>query len=292
MKTPSLMNGLKRMGSGTVVILGGRGMLGSDLAIACQQAGFDVKVYDQPEFDVTNLDHIEQALQGTDAVINCAAYTNVDGAESETPLAFRVNAEAVGRLGVLAGTRGLWVLHVSTDFVFDGLHDRPYDEQDTPNPLSAYGRSKLQGERLLLESGCLACIVRIEWTYGRHGKNFVTKLLERASSGAELKVVDDQIGTPTATTEVANAFCSLLRRRPEGLYHLSGQGYVSRFGVAQFIAERLSLPNRLVACKTSDFTSPAARPLNSRFDCRKISPYLDGLMLPWQVPLGRFLEQL
>jgi dTDP-4-dehydrorhamnose reductase len=291
-KMPSLMTGLARMGNGAVVILGGRGMLGSDLAVACQQAGFDVKVFDRPEFDVTHPDHIEQALQGAEAVVNCAAYTNVDGAESEAPLAFRVNAEAVGRLGALAVKSDLWILHVSTDFVFDGRLDRPYDEKDTPNPLSVYGGSKLHGERLLQESGCHACIVRIEWTYGRHGKNFVSKLLERARSGAELKVVDDQIGTPTATTEVAKAFCSLLKKRPTGLYHLAGEGYVSRFGVAQFIAERFSLSNRLVACKTSDFPSPAARPLNSRFDCRKIASYLDGPMSSWQIPLGRFLEQL
>lgn len=275
-----------------VAILGGRGMLGSDLAVACQQAGFAVKVYDLPEFDVTNSDHIRQAIKGAEAVVNCAAYTNVDGAESETSLAFRVNAEAVGRLGTMAREAGVWVLQIGTDFVFDGRLDRPYHEQDAPHPISAYGRSKLQGERLLQESGCKGCIVRIEWTYGRHGKNFVTKLLERARSGAELKVVDDQIGTPTATTEVAHALCSLLKKRPDGLYHLAGEGYISRFGVADFIVERLSLSNRLVACKTSEFPSPAARPLNSRFDCRKISPYLGGSMSPWQVPLGRFLEQI
>ena len=255
------MTGPARMDKGAVAILGGRGMLGSDLAAECQKAGFVVKIYDLPEFDVTNPDQLRQAVQGVEAVVNCAAYTNVDGAESEASLAFRVNAEAVGRLGTIAQERDAWVLQISTDFVFDGRLERPYHEKDTPNPLSAYGRSKLQGEELLQESGCRGCIVRIEWTYGRHGKNFVTKLLERARSGAELKVVDDQIGTPTATTEVAKALCSLLKKRPDGLYHLAGEGYVSRFDVARFITERRSLSNRLVACKTKDFPSPAARPL-------------------------------
>jgi len=279
------------MGNGGVAILGGRGMLGSDMVVACTQTGLDVRVYDLPEFDIRRSDHLRHAVQGAEVVVNCAAYTNVDGAESQTPLAFQVNAEAVGRLGTLAGEAGAWVLHISTDFVFDGSLDRPYREEDTPRPLSAYGRTKLQGEQLLRASGCPWCIVRIEWTYGRHGKNFVTKLLERARSGREIKMVDDQVGSPTSTTDVAKALCSLLKRRPEGLYHLASSGYVSRFGAAQFIMERLSLSNRLVPCKTAEFQSPARRPLNSRFDCAKIAALLDGPIEPWQAPLGRFVEQ-
>jgi dTDP-4-dehydrorhamnose reductase len=275
-----------------VAILGGCGMLGSDLVTRCRQSGMDVGVYDLPAFDVTNPEHVSQAIRGATAVVNCAAYTNVDGAESNERTAFAVNAEAVGRLGELARAAGLWVLHISTDFVFDGRLDRPYHEQDAPNPISTYGRSKLEGERLLQRSGCAACVVRIEWTYGRHGKNFVTKLLERARSGGELKVVDDQIGAPTATTEVAAALCSLLAGRPEGLYHFASSGCVSRFGVAEFIVKRLSLANKLVPCKTTDFPSLAARPLNSRFDCHKIRPHLDGAIAPWQVSLGEFLEHL
>lgn len=275
-----------------VVVLGARGMLGTDLVMACTQAGHDVAAYDLPELDITRRDQVRRAIEGADAVVNCAAYTNVDGAESEPSLASRVNAEAVGQLGELARTAGVWVVHISTDFVFDGGLDRPYHEQDVPHPISAYGRSKWEGEQRLQQSGCEWCIVRVEWTYGRHGKNFVTKLLERARTGGELRVVDDQTGGPTATTEVARALCSLLKSRPEGLYHLANSGYVSRFGVAQFIAERLSLPNKLVPCKTRDFVMPAARPLNSRLDCRKIQAYLDAPPAPWQVPLESFLEQL
>jgi len=280
------------MGGDRVILLGARGMLGTDLAAACIQAGHDVAAFDLPELDITQREPVRRAIQGADVVINCAAYTNVDRAESEPDLASRVNAEAVGQLGELARRAGAWVVHVSTDFVFDGRLDRPYHEQDVPNPISAYGRSKWEGEQRLEQSGCPCCIVRVEWTYGLHGKNFVTKLLERARTGGELRVVDDQTGAPTATTEVARALCSLLKHRPEGLYHFASSGYVTRFGVAEFIAERLSLPNKRVPCKTLDFPAPAARPLNSRFDCRKIEPYLDAPPAPWQVPLERFLEQL
>jgi dTDP-4-dehydrorhamnose reductase len=183
-----------------VAILGGRGMLGSDLVARCRGLGVDAEVYDLPAFDVTNPEHVREAIVGATAVVNCAAYTNVDGAESNAETALRVNAEAVGQLGCLARQAGLWVLHISTDFVFDGTLDRPYHEQDSPHPLSVYGRTKLEGEHLLTQSGCRHCTVRIEWTFGHHGKSFVAKLLERAGSGAELKVVDDQIGSPTATT--------------------------------------------------------------------------------------------
>jgi dTDP-4-dehydrorhamnose reductase len=134
--------------------------------------------------------------------------------------------------------------------------------------------------------------MRLQWTYGLNGINFVRKIMQRAEADGCLKVVDDQIGSPTATAEVANVICELLPKRPEGLYHLSASGYVSRYDMAKFILNKLSMDVELKACKTSDFSSPAARPLNSCFDCGKISGLLDGAIEPWQRPLERFLGQL
>jgi len=171
-------------------------MLGADLAAACAADGYEVRVYDLPEFDITNSAHVQEAVCAADAIINCAAYTDVDGAESQAEVAHRVNAEAVGRLGTFASEHGKWVLHFSTDFVFDGALDRPYVETDVPGPINEYGRSKLAGEQLLRASGCSHCLVRLEWTYGAHGTNFVTKLVEQARAGGTLQVVDDQIGSP------------------------------------------------------------------------------------------------
>ncbi len=271
-----------------IAILGGKGMLGSDLAIACPQA----IVLDLPDFDITNEKHLTNALKDVDAVINCAAYTNVEKAESENELAYKINAEAVGKLASVAKNIGVWVLHTSTDFVFDGKSDRPYIETDMPNPINTYGASKLAGEKLLVESGCRCCIMRIEWTYGSAGNNFVVKMIKRAKAGGKLKVVDDQIGSPTATTEVAKIICRLLLSKPEGLFHYASDGYCSRFEMAKFIFNKLNISVDLSSCKTADFPTAAARPLNSRFNCCKIKALLDEPIGPWQTPLEHFLERL
>ena len=275
-----------------IAILGGRGMLGTDLVSACRQQGFDPIVLDLPDFDITNGDHLRQVVSSAEMIVNCAAYTNVDGAESEAELAHRVNAEAVGRLGTVARDADKWVLHIGTDFVFDGRSDRPYIETDIPNPINTYGKTKLAGEQLLAQTGCRHCIIRVEWTYGSAGNNFVAKLMQRVEAGQAIKVVDDQTGSPTATTEVARAICNLLDKKPEGIYHFASAGYATRFEMAQFIFETLSIDAEPLACKTGDFPSPAARPLNSRFDCSKITRLLDRPIESWQAPLERFLRQL
>ncbi len=267
-------------------------MLGTDLAAACVEKGLAVRTYDLPEFDITDTRQLQQAVAASDLILNCAAYTNVDGAETHAEVAHRVNAEAVGRLGALAREEGKWVLHFSTDFVFDGTLDRPYCESDTPNPINEYGRSKLEGERSLDESRCAHCIVRLQWTYGTHGKNFVSKIVEQTRSGQPLTVVDDQIGSPTATTEIAEAACRLLAGRVEGLFHFASAGYVSRFGMAEFILDRLRLSVDLKPCSTSDYPAPATRPLNSRFDCSRIQSVLDDAIEPWQGPLECFVRRL
>jgi dTDP-4-dehydrorhamnose reductase len=280
------------MAKETVVILGCKGMLGTDLTSICWQKGFDVKVFDLPDFDITNSKQLKQALNAGDIILNCAAYTNVDGAESEAELAHQVNAAAVGRLGAIAKEDDKWVLHISTDFVFDGRLNRTYVETDAPNPINTYGKTKLAGEQLLGESGCRHCIVRLEWTYGSAGDNFVTKILRRAKTDETIRVVDDQIGSPTATIDVAKAICKLLPNMPEGIFHFASDGYVSRYEVAKFIFDKLSVDVNLLPCKSSDFVSAAARPLNSRFDCSKVKTLLDEPIEPWHVPLERFLRQL
>jgi dTDP-4-dehydrorhamnose reductase len=275
----------------TVAILGGKGMLGTDVANTCRQQGFEVRVFDLPEFDITNKRQLKQALNGVQTIVNCAAYTNVDGAESEAGLAYQVNAAAVGRLGALMKEANGWLLHISTDFVFDGRLDRPYRETDTPNPINEYGKTKLAGEQLLGKSGCRHCIIRVEWTYGSAGNNFVTKLIQRAKVDRTLKVVDDQIGSPTATTEVAKVICELLRKKPVGIFHFASAGCVSRYEMAKFILDKLSMDVSVLPCKSSDYTSAAARPLNSRFDCNKVSTLLNEPIEGWQGPLERFLKR-
>jgi dTDP-4-dehydrorhamnose reductase len=275
-----------------IAILGGKGMLGFDVFAACQKHGFDATALDLPNFDITNAGHLRQVVRNAPIIVNCAAYTNVERAQSQPDLAHKINAEAVGTLGSLAKNAGIWVLHISTDFVFDGTSDRPYVETDTPNPINVYGASKLAGEKLLIESGCSNCIMRIEWTYGLNGDNFVIKLINKAKAKKELIVVDDQIGSPTATTEVAEAICSLVQKKPEGLFHFAASGYASRFETAKFIFDRLDMRVNLTNCKTSDYKTVAKRPLNSWFCCDKIQPLLAEPIKPWQKPLEKFLERI
>lgn len=273
-------------------ILGGRGMLGTDLAAACRQNGIDYEVFDLPDFDITDAGQLAEVVKHYGDIVNCAAYTNVDGAETEREAAYKVNAEAVTQLGKLAAKEGKYVLHISTDFVFDGELDRPYIETDEPNPISEYGKSKLMGEEGLIGSGCSGCIIRVEWTYGAAGNNFVKKLLQRARETGKLKVVDDQFGSPTATKAAAAAICDLLKKKPKGLFHFAAEGYVSRLEMARFIIEKLNLDVELKACKSSEFVSPAARPLNSRFCCDRIAAILDKPIRQWRRPLEEFLGTL
>ncbi len=277
---------------GDIAVLGGRGMLGTDLVALLRNRGMSATVYDLPEFDITRAEQIEASVQNKILVINCAAYTNVDRAESERELSYKVNAEAVRELGRIAACHNVPVLHISTDFVFDGNKDAPYDENDVPHPLGVYGDSKLKGEQYLIQSGCAYCIVRLQWTYGLGGNNFVTKLLARARSMERLRVVDDQIGSPTATVDVARALFTFIQKRAGGLFHFASTGYVSRYGMARFILEHKGIDIPLEPCKTTEFPSPAQRPLNSRFDCRKARGYLGEPIPVWQEGLRYYLEQL
>ena len=275
----------------SIAILGAAGMLGTDLANELTAQGIAPAGFDLPGFDITDPDQVANAISGCDLVINCAAYTNVEKAESESELAYKVNATAVQQLGNIARDQGVKVLHLSTDFVFDGTLDRPYVETDDTGALSVYGKSKLEGEKLLLAANPDSCIIRVQWTYGDNGNNFVNKLVSLAQQGKPLRVVDDQVGSPTATKQVSAVICQLIKNMPTGIFHLAAAGFVSRFDMAKFIFDKLGLKADLTSCKTNDFPSAAQRPLNSRFDCNKISSLLDGPIESWQNSLEKYLEQ-
>ena len=279
---------------GQIVVLGCRGMLGTDLTDALCQRGLAFRGFDLPEFDITDGLQVEQAMENACLVVNCAAYTDVEKAESEKETAFCINAAAVGGLGGLAAKHDIPVLHISTDFVFDGTLDRPYAEDDPANPVSVYGASKLEGEKRLRASGCRDCIVRVQGTYGRAGNNFVKKLLGAAKTKKNLRVVDDQLGSPTATAEAAAVLCDMIQLKPfpQGLFHLAAQGCTSRYEMASFIFDATRADVNIEPCKTSDYPSKAARPLNSRFNCDKLCALLGKKMRPWREPLAEFLEQL
>ena len=275
----------------TIAVLGGRGMLGSDLCPVLSTVGWTPAVFDVPEFDLCAEDQIRAVVQKYPVIVNCAAYTNVEKAESEPATAFAVNGTGVGLLGRLAAEHGCHVLHISTDFVFDGEKDGAYSETDEPNPVSAYGLSKLEGERLLVESGCESCIVRVQWTYGGgSANNFVEKIRRRAESGEPLRVVNDQRGSPTWTLDVSRALVELLEKRCTGLFHYASAGAATRFEVAQKILEVCGHETVAEPCSTSDFLSSARRPANSAFDCGKIDGVLSDRRRRWDEALVEYLS--
>ena len=278
-----------------IVVLGGRGMLGTDLMKSLEQRGYQAVGLDLPEFDISDADQLKGAVDTADIVINCAAYTNVEKAETDEQIAYKVNADAVGMLGDFAREKDVPVFHISTDFVFDGRGDKPYTEDDATNAISVYGASKLAGEQKLMESGARACIIRVQWTYGHAGTNFIKKLFEFAQTRDTLKVVDDQVGSPTSTMQVASAICRIMAIDgdfPEGIFHFAAGGYVSRYEMARFAFEKKQMATVINPCKSDEFPTAAQRPLNSRFDCTKIERLLGEKIKPWQGPLEEFLEQL
>ncbi|MBT3378831.1 MAG: dTDP-4-dehydrorhamnose reductase [Lentisphaerae bacterium] len=275
-----------------IAVLGGRGMLGTELCCQLAARGVTVTAYDLPEFDICNESQLADAVGDADAVVNCAAYTNVDGAEAQPNVAEAVNAGAMTALGELAARAHTHVIHVSTDFVFNGASDRPYNEDDDPSPLSVYGKTKLRGERAVLGADCPAAVVRVQWTFGQAGNNFITKFLERVAGGGDLLMVDDQHGAPTWTHDVSHALIELLEQQTTGLYHFAASGYTTRYSVAEHILDVLGLKRNLAPCRTADFPAAAERPLNSRFDCTKIDSILTRPRPAWKDSLTTFLEEL
>jgi dTDP-4-dehydrorhamnose reductase len=276
----------------TLAILGGNGMLGSDLRIAAAAAGWAVQIYDLPDFQIANSRQLEKAIEACDCAVNCAAYTAVDKAEAEPGLCEAVNALAVGELGRIVAAAGKYVIHISTDFVFGDLTGLPQSETDLPNPLSAYGRSKLHGEQLLAASGCHHAIIRIEWTYGRRGNNFISKILALAAERESLQVISDQAGAPTATTDVARAILCFLDNRPDGLYHFAADGFASRYEAAEFIVRQAQLETRVLPCLSNAFPTPATRPKNSKFNCAKIDRILNFKRPLWRDTLADFINSI
>ncbi|MGB8227319.1 MAG: dTDP-4-dehydrorhamnose reductase [Sedimentisphaerales bacterium] len=281
-----------------IVLLGAKGMLGSEiynLCAKCRKAspsGDNITPFDLPEFDITDENQLEKVLRDANIIVNCAAYTNVEKAESQSEQAFKVNAEAVGNLAKIAHNKNIYVIHISTDFVFDGKKETPYLETDRTNPINVYGKSKLEGETLLAKNHNRCAIIRVQWTYGKNGNNFITKLISLSTQKENLKVVDDQFGAPTWTQEVAKVIREFVAKKPQGIFHYAAAGFASRYDVAKFAFEKLKISTLVIPCKSSEFPTAAARPASSRFCCDKIQSLLDKPIELWQKPLERFLKTL
>jgi dTDP-4-dehydrorhamnose reductase len=266
-------------------------MLGADVRRIGERAGHELILVDLPELDITD----EQAVlafyerERPEATINCAAWTDVDGAESHREAAHAVNAVGAGNLARAAAGAGSALLHISTDYVFDGTapltadgRPRPYVESDPTGPRSVYGETKLAGERQVLAASPAHIVVRTAWLYGIDGPNFVATMLRLAAEREAVQVVDDQIGSPTWSGHLAPAIVGLLERGVSGLVHLTGAGSVSWNGFAKEIFRQAEVDCRVEALSSAEMARPAPRPSFSvleseREDVLPMGPWQDGL---------------
>lgn len=293
--------------SNRILLIGADGQVGSELRRSLGVLGKVVAASLDgalgPRLDLTDRDALRSLIAETkpNAVVNAAAYTAVDMAESEPEVAAAVNAAAPALIAEELAATGTPIVHYSTDFVFDGTSGTPYRESDSPRPLSVYGQTKLDGEHALLDSDANALVLRTSWVYGLRGKNFLLTMLRLFHERDELGVVDDQIGTPTWARLLADVTAHLLGRTLSGnldaeairgLYHVTGAGETSWYGFANAILEASGADCELKPIPTSDFPAPAKRPAYSVLDNSKLADTF-GLSLPaWEQSLAQCLEDL
>ena len=267
-----------------LLVTGAGGMLGQEIVAEARRAGHGVVALAHAELDVTESEVIRRRFdtERPAAVVNCAAYTNVDGAEEERAAAFELNGRAAGLVAAAAAEVGASVLHISSDYVFDGRKREPYVESDAPAPLSAYGESKLAGERPTIEANPRHFVVRSAWLFGLGGRNFVETMLRLGRERDEVRVVDDQIGSPTFCVDLAEALVRLVATDDYGLHHVAGGGAGSWAELAAEAFRRAEVGCRVRAITTAEMDRPAPRPaysalVSERSDTPRLRPWPDGL---------------
>ncbi len=277
-----------------VLVSGSKGMLGTDLMRVLGSSPTAVVGFDLDELDITDRRAVEDRVlaEAPDVLINAAAYTDVDRSEEQEDLAFQVNAEGAANLALACRAARARLVHVSTDYVFDGSDPRPYSEQDRASPLGVYGRSKWEGEERIREILPEACLVRTAWLYGKAGKNFVKAILAQADQKSRLRVVDDQRGSPTYTFDLAMALREAAGQGLEGTYHVTNQGSCSWLEFAVKILELSEKTGVEVdPISSEELGRPAPRPTNSVLSCGKFEEATGMKLRTWQDALADYLSE-
>jgi len=287
-----------------VLVLGTPGQLGHELMRAAWPEGLDVVGVGYPDFDVGVEADVRRVMaeHAPDLAVNATAYTAVDKAEGDRDAAFAINRDGPLHLARDCARRGIPLIHVSTDYVFDGTKDSPYVEDDPINPLNVYGESKAAGERAVRETWERHVTLRSTWVYAAHGANFVKTMLRLGAEREEMSVVADQFGAPTAAAALAAAIVAITPRiidrtdAPWGTYHFTNAGVTTWHGLAERIFQRLERQTgrrpRLRAIAAADYPTPTKRPSNSRLDCSKIRATFGVATPPWEESLERVLDEL
>jgi len=295
-----------------ILITGANGQLGQDLQKECDRRRIEYVASDyiagpdsiNPQIlstankllhlDITDLRAVREITDQTkpDAIINCAAYNAVDKAEEDWKNAFSVNAIGPKNLAITASKRGIPIMHFSTDYVFDGKKGSPYFVWDKPNPLSKYGESKLYGERLVSLFSNRCFVVRLSWVFGAGNTNFVKKILEWSKEKDELKVVDDQISSPSYTVDLSGAIIDLLETGNYGIYHMTNTGYCSRYEWAKYILELTGWKGKIIPAESTEFKTAAQRPEFSALDGFPLKETIGYELPDWKDATERFLKEL
>jgi dTDP-4-dehydrorhamnose reductase len=273
-----------------VLVIGAAGMLGRDVIEAFEARGHEVVPLTHDDLDIVDGPRIDATVGEIepDALVNCAAWTDVDGAEAHEREAMAVNDTGAGLLAVAAGTVGASVVYPSSDYVFDGSKGAPYVESDLPRPISAYGRSKLAGETSVAAANSRHIIVRSSWLFGVGGGNFVETMIRIGMEQPEVLVVSDQVGSPTYTRHLATAIAMLAESGDYGIHHVSGGGSCSWFEFAQEIFDQAALPARVMAARTEMLARPAPRPAYSVLESELRNP----VVLPdWRAALAEYMNE-
>jgi len=275
------------------VIIGANGMLGSDLASMCVAEGLPTLGLDYPEVDITDPASLGTAIPTHSIVVNCAAYTRVDEAESDRDRAFLVNGAGAGNVAEACLKKRCRLLHLSTDYVFNGNADLPYREEDPTEPLNVYGESKLAGEEAVREAGGDALVVRVQSLFGANGRNFVRTIMHRLlDSGNDVRVVQDQVCSPTYTKHLASAILSLIEAEVAGIVHVCASGSCSWHGFAVRIAEHVNPGSVVTPVCSSEFPTPARRPARSVMDTSRFESVTGRRMPTWEEGLREYLEEV
>ena len=282
-----------------ILVTGATGQLGRSMIDAVKGSTDDYFFADHDFLDITDCEAVELCLKVNDydVVVNCAAYTDVERAESQESIADEINGNAVGYLAASAASTNTFLIHISTDYVYPGDASRPYREDSIPSPLSAYGRSKLKGEKAIEESGCKAIVIRTSWLYSPYGRNFVKTMMKLTAERDTLQVVTDQIGSPTSATDLAEAIVKIITERKfagnEGTYNYSNEGVCSWFDFAKVIQHFCKNDRCIVnPCDTEQFPTKAVRPSYSVMDKSKFKETF-GLSIPyWIDSLERCIETI
>lgn len=277
-----------------ILITGANGQLGNDLQKILTLKNIDFIATGHKELDITHINTVRNFVKNKDIklIINCAAYNNVDKAEEEKDMCYKLNAYAPRDLALVAKEINAEFITYSTDFVFDGKKQKPYTEEDIPNPLSVYSQSKALGEKLVLETYDKSFVVRTSWVFGIANNNFNKQIINWSKNRDVLGIVDDLVSVPTYSYDLADFSLKLIKTKKYGLYHLSNDGVASKYDQAKYVLESIGWKGTLNRAKNSDFSLPAKRAEYSKLDSSKLEVVVGEKLPCWKRGIDRFLKEM